>query len=56
MKSYIKQMKQTAQKEYKTRHNWMEKGIHKELSKRLNFDHATKWYIQKPGPTQENET
>ena len=34
--------------EYKNRHDWVEKGIHWELCKRLNFDHTTKWYMHKP--------
>ena len=30
--------------------------IHKELCKRLNFDHTTKWYMHKPKFVLENET
>ena len=45
-----------AQKEYKIRHDWMGKGIHQELCKRLNFDHATKQYRHKSEYILENET
>ena len=36
------------QKEYKTRHDWMGKGFHRELCKKLKFDHIIKWYMHKP--------
>ena len=36
-----------AQMKYKTRHDWVGKVIHWELCKRLNFNHITKWYINK---------
>ena len=35
------------QKEYKTRHNWVEKVILWELCKKLKSDHTTKWYMLK---------
>ena len=35
------------QKEYKSRHNWVEKMFHLELCKTLKFDHANKWYTYK---------
>ena len=44
------------QKEYKTRHDWVEKVIHWELCKKLKFDHTNKWYIHKPESVRENET
>ena len=31
-----------AQKEYKTRHNWVVKVIQRELCKKLKFEHTTK--------------
>ena len=37
---------QLAQKEYKTRHDWIGKMIHWELCEKVKFDHITKWYIQ----------
>ena len=36
------------QKEYKSRYDWVEKVIHRELCKRLKFDHINKWYMHKP--------
>ena len=45
-----------AQREYKTRHDWVGKVIHWELCKKLNFDHTTKWYMHKPESVLENET
>ena len=35
------------EKEFKTRHNWVGKVIHRELCKRLKFDHTIKCYMQK---------
>ena len=37
-----------AQKKYKTSFNWVGKGIHWELCKRLKFDYTNKWYLRKP--------
>ena len=37
-----------AQKEYNTRHEWLGKVVNEELSKRLKYDHTTKWYMHKP--------
>ena len=45
-----------AQKEYKTRHDWMSKVIHWELWKKLKFDHTNKWYMHNPESVLENET
>ena len=39
-----------------TRHDWMGKGIHWELSKKLKFDHANKWYMLNPESVLGNET
>ena len=44
------------QKEYKTRHDWMGKGIHWELYKKLKCDHKKKWYMHNAKSTLENET
>ena len=51
-----KRMQQVAQMKYKTRHVWVEKVVHWELCKRLNFDHTTKWYMQNPEYILENDT
>ena len=45
-----------AQKEYKTRHDWVGKMIHEELCKKLKFDDTSKWYKYKPESVFENET
>ena len=34
-----------AQKEYKTRHDWVNKVIHWEMCKKFKFDHTNKWYV-----------
>ena len=49
------QVKEIAQKEYKTQYNWEGKVIHWELYKRLTFDHTTKWYKYKPESVLKNE-
>ena len=43
-----------AQKEYNSRHEWVAKAMHWEPFERLKFDHATKWFMQKPESVQEN--
>ena len=43
------------QKEYKTRHDWMGKVIHRGLCKKLKFDHPTKWYMHKPESLRMNK-
>ena len=45
-----------AQGEHKNRHNSVGKVIHRELGKKLKFDHTTKWYMHKPESVRENET
>ena len=36
-----------AQKEYKSRYDWVGKVIHLELCKKLKFDSTAKWYMHK---------
>ena len=36
------------QKEYKSRHDWVDKVIYRELCKRLKFDHIKKWFMHEP--------
>ena len=43
-----------AQKEYKTRHDWVGKKIHWELCKRFQFDHINKLYMEKTESILEN--
>ena len=45
-----------AQKEEKTRHDWVGKGVYWELCKRLEFDHTAKWYMHKSESVQKNKT
>ena len=45
-----------AQKESKTRYNWVGKVIHWKLCKKFRFDHTNKWYMHNPASAQENET
>ena len=51
----ISECSKLAQKEYKTRHNWVNKLIHWELCKKFKFDHTNKWYMHNPGSVLENE-
>ena len=44
----ISKCSKLAQKEYKTRHNWVGTVIHWELCKKLKFDHTNKWYMYNP--------
>ena len=44
----ISKCRKLAQKMYKTRHEWVGNVNHWELYKRLNLNHATKWYMYKP--------
>ena len=53
--SHNKWMQQTCAKEYKTRHDWVEKVINWELCKKLLFNDTTKWYMHKPDSILENE-
>ena len=43
-------------KECKTRHDWVDKVIHRELCEKLKFDHTNQWYMHNPASVLENET
>ena len=45
-----------AQKEHKTRHDWVGKVIHWEMCKKFKFDHTKKWYMHSPASVPENNT
>ena len=45
-----------AQTEYKTRHDWVDKTIHRQLCKKLRFDNPTIWYMYKLEPILKNKT
>ena len=51
----ISECSKLARKEYKTRHDWVGRVIHRELCKKLKFDHTNKWYIHNPTSVRENE-
>ena len=44
------------EKEYKTRHHWVGKGIHWVLCKKFKFDNTNKWYMHNPSYVLENDT
>ena len=50
----INECSKLAQKEYKARHNWVDKVIHWEMCRKFQFDHKNKWYIHNPAPVLEN--
>ena len=52
----ISECSKLAQKEYKTRHDWVGKGIPWEMCKKFKFEHANKWYMHNPTPILENYT
>ena len=52
----ISECSKLAQKEYKTRHDWVGKVIHWEMCKKFNFDHTNEWYMHNPAPVLENNT
>ena len=56
VKYIITEYSKLAQKEYKTRYNWVRKIIHWELYKRLNFDLIDKWHMYKPESVWEKKT
>ena len=52
----ISECNKLAQKEYKTRYDWVGKVIHWEMGKKFKFDHTNKWYMHNPAPVLENNT
>ena len=52
----ISEYSKLVQKEYKTRHDWVDKVIHWELCKKLKFDQMNKWYMYNPESVLENVT
>ena len=51
----ISKCSKSVQKEYKIRHDRVEKVIHGELCKKFKFDYMNKWYIHNPEFILENE-
>ena len=54
--NHIRTCSKLAQKEYKTRHAWVDKVIQWELCKKLKFDYTNEWYMHNQESIQENET
>ena len=52
MVNHFSECSKLAQTAYKTRHDWVEKVIHRELCKKIKFDPTTKWYMHKPESVQ----
>ena len=52
----ISECSKLAQKEYKTRHDWVGKVIHWEMYKKLKFDHTNKCYTHNSASVQEKDT
>ena len=52
----ISECSKLAQKEYKSRYDWVGKVIHWEMCKKFKFDDTNKWYMQNPASVLENET
>ena len=51
----ISECSKLAQKEYKTRHDWVDKVIDWKMCKKLKFDYTNKWYVQNPAAVREND-
>ena len=52
----VSECSKLAQKEYKSRFDWVGKVMNWKLFKRLKFDSITTWYMYKPDSVLENET
>ena len=54
--NHISECSKSAQEEYKTIHDWVRKVIHRELCKKLKFEHTNKSYMYNQESVPENET
>ena len=52
----ISECSKLAQKEYKTRHDWVGKVIYWKLYKKVKFEHTKKWYKNNPEYILKNGT
>ena len=52
----ISECSKLAQKEYKTRHDWVGKVVYWEMCRKFQFDHTNKWYMHNPAHVLENDT
>ena len=51
----VREHSKLAQREYRSKPDWVGKMIHWKLCKWLSFNHTTKWYIHKTKSILENE-
>ena len=49
-------MQQSSVKKYESKHDWVGKVIHWELSKKLKSNHTNKWYMHNSVSVFESET
>ena len=56
MNHIISKCSKLAQKEFKTRYDWVGKVIHWEMCRKFTFDHTNKWYMHNPAAILENDT
>ena len=52
----ISECSKLAQKECKSKHNWVGKVVHWEMCRKFQFDHTNKWYMHNPEPVLENDS
>ena len=52
----ISECSKLAQNEYKARHDWVGKVIHREMCRIFQFDHTNKWYMHNPAPVLKNDS
>ena len=52
----LREYSELAQKECKTRHDWVGKVIHWKMCKKFKFNHTNKWYMHNPAAVIENDT
>ena len=52
----MRECSRLAQKEYKTRHDWVGKVNNWKLCKKFKFEYTNKWYIHNPASVLENDT
>ena len=52
----ISKCSKLAQKEYKARHDWVGKVVHREMCRKFQFDHTNRWYVHNRAPVLENDS
>ena len=52
----ISECSKLAQRNCKSRHDWIGKVVHWEMCKKFKFNHTNKWYMHNPAPVLENAT